>query len=488
MNLIQIQERLKGLPTQAVVSYANGGNPDVPPYLALAELQRRNDVEQSAQTATPPDMSVKDRVERKAMEQASNQLMADQARQQQGGQQLAQQLAQPREEIPEGVPQPNQLESVPTYANGGITRLPTGNMFNFDSGGIVAFAEGDYVKNPFAEEEKPKQEKKSQSKGIATQQPKASPDYTRMAVEQAMQDVPMPRSPVEILEEKKKTSPILQQPLGQSYEQKIRDREQQDIKDQQAFEERQQSARKRNFWQSLINAGEASRLGGGISSVLGGFGSSMSAAQAAEEERAARQEALRRQQSMDMARLDFELNNLRRAEERGDIEAAAKHEAKIAEIKQKIQADKANVLGHAATAQEAERSHRATEALQAQQIAQSASASKAYAQTEIQKNLALIQQLYPNLPIDQQLDKAKDLSSSAIRSEGALDVAKQKEVAAIRARYQQLIQMAKDEASKQKYITEMNEAIARVTGGIASIPTAPPNTGKGQWGPAQVVR
>ena len=94
-----------------------------------------------------------------------------------------------------------------------------------------------------------------------------------------------------------------------------------------------------------------------------------------------------------------------------------------------------------------------------------------------------------HLPIDQQLDKAKDLSSAAIRSEGALDVAKQKEEAAIRAKYQPLIQMAKDEASKQKLIQEMEEAIRRSkSGGIASIPTAPPNTGKGQWGPAQVVR
>ena len=486
MNLIQIQERLKGLPTQAVVSYANGGNPDVPPYLALAELQRRNDVEQAAKKATPPDMSVKDRVESKAMEQASNQLMADQARQQQGGQQLAQQLAQPREEIPEGVPQPNQLESVPTYANGGITRLPTGNMFNFDSGGIVAFAEGDYVKNPFTEEEKPKQEKKSQPKGIATQQPKASPDYTRMAVEQAMQDVPMPRSPMELLEERKKTSPILQKPLGADYESRLRGLEEQDIKNQQAFQERQEAQKKRDFWNSLIAAGEATRSGG---NVFGGFGSAYNAAQAAADERYARQEAQRRQQSMDMARLNFEIANLRRAEERGDIEAMAKHEQKIAEIKQNMAQNRATVLGHAATAQEAERSHRATEALQAQQIAQSASASKAYAQTEIQKNLALIQQLYPNLPIDQQLDKAKDLSSAAIRSEGALDVAKQKEEAAIRAKYQPLIQMAKDEASKQKLIQEMEEAIRRSkSGGIASIPTAPPNTGKGQWGPAQVVR
>ena len=49
MNLIQIQDQIKGLPTQAIMAYANGMNPEVPPYLALAELSRRKQMEQSMQ-------------------------------------------------------------------------------------------------------------------------------------------------------------------------------------------------------------------------------------------------------------------------------------------------------------------------------------------------------------------------------------------------------------------------------------------------------
>ena len=45
MNLVQIQERLKDMPLQAVMQYANGMNPEVPPYLALGELNRRKKVE-----------------------------------------------------------------------------------------------------------------------------------------------------------------------------------------------------------------------------------------------------------------------------------------------------------------------------------------------------------------------------------------------------------------------------------------------------------
>ena len=490
MNLIQIQERLKDIPTATIVSYANGGNPEVPPYLALAELQRRNDMQKSA--AVPPDMSVKERAEKTAMEQAATQLAADQARQQQGGQQLAQQLAQPREEVPEGIPQP-QASMQPSQgvrlAAGGITRLPTGNMFNFDSGGIVAFAGGDYVDNPF-KDEAPKEENKTRSaqpRQQATRQQvrQAPPDYTRMAVEEAMRDIPMPRSPMDILEERKKTSPVLQKPLGADYESRLRGLEEQDIKNQQAFQERQEAQKKRDFWKALIDAGEATRSGG---NVFGGFGASYNAAQAAADERYARQEANRRQQSMDMARLNFEMENLRRAEERGDIEAMARHEQNIAEIKQKIAQNRANVLGNAATADENRRAHLASEDIQRQQIAQSAAASKAYAQTEIQKNLDLIRQLYPNLSIDEQIEKAKGLSSSAIRSEGALDVAKQKEIAAIRAKYQPLIQFAKDEATRQKKIAEMNEDIARATGGIGSLPTEPPKTGASPWGTPKTVK
>lgn len=492
MNLIQIQEHLKELPTSNVVSYANGSNPDVPPYLALAELQRRNNVQQSAQQATPPEMSVKDQVERKALEQSANQLMADQARQQQGGQQLAQQLAQPREEIPENVPQPQQPESVPTYADGGIASVPVGDIFKFDGGGIVAFAGGgtDTVENPFYEkEEKRKEEPKATKARQEVRQPvKQEPDYLRMSVEEAMKEPTMPRSPIDILEERKKTSPVLQKPLGADYEEAIKRRSEQDIKDQEAFQQRQQDARKRNFWQSLIEAGEASRLGGGIGNVLGGFGRSYNAAQAAEDERTARQEALRRQQGLEVAKLNAEIQNLRRAEERGDIEAAARHEAEIAKIKQKLSETRAATFGQAATTQEHIHHDRATEALQARQIAASLSQAGIYARTELEKNLALVQRLYPTLSVDQQLEKAKELSSAAIRGEGAMDVAKQKEEAAIRAKYLPMIQMAeqaKDTARRDRLIQEMEEAVRRAkgAGGIANLPQ-----GGGQgWGKAEKV-
>ncbi|NBU71975.1 MAG: hypothetical protein EBS53_11100, partial [Bacteroidetes bacterium] len=63
MNLVQIQERLKDMPLQAVMMYANGMNPEVPPYLALGELNRRKKMEQAMQPAQMPQGTVKEKLE-----------------------------------------------------------------------------------------------------------------------------------------------------------------------------------------------------------------------------------------------------------------------------------------------------------------------------------------------------------------------------------------------------------------------------------------
>ncbi len=61
MNLIQIQDDLKGLPTPTIMAYVNGSNPEVPPYMALSELDRRKRMEQ--RRAEPPTQSVKEKIE-----------------------------------------------------------------------------------------------------------------------------------------------------------------------------------------------------------------------------------------------------------------------------------------------------------------------------------------------------------------------------------------------------------------------------------------
>lgn len=129
MNLIKIQENLKDLPTQVIMSYANGMNPQVPPYLALGELNRRKQMEQKSVQA--PTGTVKDNIEQ---QMSTMQMQA--AKQRQMAQQMAQQGAQAEMPVPPGVPEP-QMQAMPE--DSGVATLPVGDM-EFGSGGIVAFA------------------------------------------------------------------------------------------------------------------------------------------------------------------------------------------------------------------------------------------------------------------------------------------------------------------------------------------------------------
>lgn len=148
MNLVQINERLKDLPMQVVQQYANGMNPEVPPYLALGELQRREIAQKQMATAQGaaqgPQPSVKEQVEQKAG------LMAAQGLQQQ---QMMQQMAQPRGPmpVPAGMPQPE--DQPEAMARGGLAAVPVRrDMFEYASGGIIAFAGGGDVEDKYRKE------------------------------------------------------------------------------------------------------------------------------------------------------------------------------------------------------------------------------------------------------------------------------------------------------------------------------------------------
>ena len=139
MNLVQINERLKDLPIQVIQQYANGMNPEVPPYLALGELQRREIADKQAAIAQGgaqgPQPSIKEQMEQKAG------LMQAQQMQQQ---QMAQQQQQPRGPmpVPAGIPQPEAQPQM-TMARGGLTSIPVRpGMFEYADGGIIAFQSG----------------------------------------------------------------------------------------------------------------------------------------------------------------------------------------------------------------------------------------------------------------------------------------------------------------------------------------------------------
>ena len=153
MNLVQIQERLKGMPIQALMAYANGMNPSVPPYLALGELNRRKQAEQSAQKPEVPLGTVKDKVENEAglmalKKQAMDQMNLGALRQQQVAQGQAAQTAMMPQAVPPGAPEPQMQEEV-EMADGGIATINVPDFAtSYGSGGIIAFADEGLVRDP----------------------------------------------------------------------------------------------------------------------------------------------------------------------------------------------------------------------------------------------------------------------------------------------------------------------------------------------------
>ena len=309
MNLVQIQERLKDLPTQAIMGYANGQNPQVPPYLALGELNRRKQMEQKA--AQPPQGTVKDNIE------------------QQVGTMEMQKMRPPQmpPQAPQMPPQgaPAQPDAQMAMAAGGLARLPIREM-NFGSGGIIAFAEGgassdreDPASIPFD----PATATRRADFAPASQETTSA----RRFLEAQMANQDRSGIPEEFV-------PSKQTPIGQEYLNYLAERQGSSKEDERKFKEKEAARAKRDFFQSLIEAGEATRGQKGIGALFGGYGRSSGKFANEADERQSAFEKLRQERSDTDAKLKYEIDNLRRAEARGDAKTVYESKVKIAELTQ----------------------------------------------------------------------------------------------------------------------------------------------------------
>lgn len=429
MNLVQIQERLKDLPTQAVMSYANGQNPQVPPYLALGELNRRKQMEQKA--AQAPTGTVKENIE-----QQVGLMQLQKLRQGQMSQQMGQQGMQ-APTIPQGTPEPaaQPEEEMPS---GGVADLPVGEM-NFGSGGIVAFAnpEGDQLVDEAKAAARAAKEKlygyglrqrKEDPQGYAAAQaeaaiaedrlnkaqrsnpelgpagamgksmiaPPIAPPTSRpteqitpqqMEVAQvkpaaapAAPPVPPggivntlppkpaqppappapPAAPVQSDAQKFQQGILAgtafeelpqayaapkQAPIGEEYMAYMNDRLAKRKADEEKFKQRESGRSQRDFFNSLIAAGEATRGQKGIGSLFGGFGKAYSQSATEAEDRLSAFEKQQQDLADNDAKTKFEIANLRRAEERGDSKAVYDSKMKLYDLKQDQLKIKGQVAG-----------------------------------------------------------------------------------------------------------------------------------------------
>lgn len=185
-NLIQIQDAIKGLPVDDVMRYARGTNPDVPAYLALAELNRRKQLQDTSMAFYGEPQTVREQIESSLTRAPANQVnptLGSQTANPTAPPQLQTLTAPPPKpqmpQMPMVPPQmnPTQAPPVPQMRRGGLASLPM-KMFkraNYAGGGIVAFAEG--TEDMTAEDAARKQ---MQELGIL---PRFLSSYTSQAVE-----------------------------------------------------------------------------------------------------------------------------------------------------------------------------------------------------------------------------------------------------------------------------------------------------------------
>ena len=156
MNLIQMQQALQTMPVQNVMHYADGSDPTVPAYLALTELNRRKQLQESVTASQQaPQQTVKQSVESALTN--PKQMMGTDLTQAPSGQVNMTQAPQQTDLTKPPVGQVNPTAPVnptallsgasptaPQFKQGGLAVLPV-NMFkekNFAHGGIVAFGTG----------------------------------------------------------------------------------------------------------------------------------------------------------------------------------------------------------------------------------------------------------------------------------------------------------------------------------------------------------
>jgi hypothetical protein len=359
MNLIQIQEHLKDLPTQAIMSYANGQNPQVPPYMALGEMNRRKTMEQRA--AQAPDSSVKEKLESELAQQTALPGIGQgmNLRTNPAGMPQPMPAAQPQmaPKMP-GMPVPpmaqkmppqqmSQPGAAPGMAGGGLAELPVrSDMFNYAPGGIVAFADKGVVPPPELPESDAINILKSRMTGDSGVEEIKNPEDIR----------------AKFIAEHPEQAKLLSSMPGEALTRLASNLEQQNAAQKEQFQQGEGTRGLAALSNALIAAGEATRgqKGSGIGSAFGGFGKAYNASTAEAEDRAAKQQATERAQTIETIKLQSDVENLQRAYAEGNVAKIAEYEKAVRDRKNTIAGLQAGAAKDITSMAEQRRQHEET--------------------------------------------------------------------------------------------------------------------------------
>jgi len=124
MNIIQLQNMLRGAPDEALVNYVQNPQGQVPSYLVLSELQRRKDTRAKYQAEQAPESSVAEDLTQPAQPQGGLGMLADQPQMQEDDQGVA------------SLPVPDDMYDEENFAGGGIVAFEDGGGVKYDDGSV----------------------------------------------------------------------------------------------------------------------------------------------------------------------------------------------------------------------------------------------------------------------------------------------------------------------------------------------------------------
>jgi hypothetical protein len=345
MNLIQIQDKLKSLPNdprvmQLLTGYANGQNPQVPPYLALGELNRRKGEMERAQmekAGQPPGGTVKDQIE-----QQTGVMALQQGRQQQAMQNMMRQGMAGPAPAPQGVPQPQ--PQAQAMASGGLASLaPKG----YRSGGIIAFKEGNLVEG----DGELVDELEKTDRDLPTDPKELTAKLMQEIAARRNLKAPSAETPLEARARMIKENPdrygILDQPVGIEALKRL-DEVQGSRRAELAKQREELAQSKPGILQLLGQAAMGTRGqkgGSALASILGGYSELASGADAKQlqQEQGLRMRELELQQAK--AEAMNKVDELRLAQAKGDIEGEQKARMDLARIAKDHNVSINNLLG-----------------------------------------------------------------------------------------------------------------------------------------------
>ena len=366
MNLLEVQDDLNKLPAlpqsiQYLTAAAQGGNPQVPPFMALARISEMNKEIQLAQNRPqPPAEPLNQSLPKQALQNMGIGALGQgqpvttgsgaQLQTGSGGQVMSGAPQQAPQMPPQQAPQQGAPQAVMTAADGGLMGIPVDDsMFEYGSGGIVSFQSGGLNKA----EEAPAEEIAVAEETAVEDEPgyDAEAELKKLMPQiQALmrQGVRPVRSRADIESKLTKDYGVEEGPIGKSYleglgslkEAKATERGLQ----QADIEQREKMAAAR----ALADWSEGSRGQKGLGGLNAFTRSYTNSAEKLMGEKAAlREDAIKQDSLINEAK--YKLQALRQAQRDGDIKAEQKADIDLAKIAKDLGVSKNNLMARLVT-------------------------------------------------------------------------------------------------------------------------------------------